>query len=97
MKKALTVAVILTLSAVAHAGDVNAGKAKSVTCQACHGKDGISTNPMYPNLKGQHAKYLVKQLKSFKDGSRVDPIMKGMSAALSDADMENLAAYYEGL
>jgi cytochrome c553 len=85
----------LVLSAGAGAaGDAAAGKAKSAVCGACHGPDGNSTNPMWPKLAGQHAPYLVKQLKDFKSGARKDPIMAPMAMPLSDQDMENLAAYY---
>ena len=79
------------------AADIEAGKAKAITCSACHGPEGISMNPMWPNLAGQHAPYLVKQLKAFKDGSRVDPTMSAMVQMLSDEDIENVAAYYESL
>lgn len=81
----------------AMAADAEAGKAKSVTCAACHGADGKSSNPMWPNLAGQHAAYLVKQLRAFKAGTRNDPIMGPMSMALSEADIEDLAAYYAQL
>ena len=97
----LAVVTALTLAAGANvacaAGDAAAGKAKSATCAACHGAKGISATPMYPNLAGQKAAYIAKQLKAFKDGSRAEPTMKAMTAALSDADMANLGAYYEGL
>ena len=76
------------------AGDAAAGKSKSAMCAACHGPDGNSTNPMWPKLAGQHAPYMVKQLKDFKAGKRKDPVMAPMAAPLSEADMENLAAYY---
>jgi cytochrome c553 len=77
------------------AGDAAAGKAKSVVCAACHGADGNSTNALWPNLAGQHAAYLVKQMKAFKSGERKDPVMSPMAAPLSEQDMENLAAFYE--
>jgi len=82
---------------VTAAGDAAAGKAKSAVCASCHGGKGISMIPMYPNLAGQKSAYTLKQLKAFKNKTRVDPIMAGMTAGLSDADMENLAAYYESL
>lgn len=77
------------------AGDAKAGKQKARACQVCHGKGGLSTNPTYPILAGQHAKYLVKQLKAFKAGTRKDPIMNGMAAPLSDQDMEDISAFFE--
>lgn len=88
-------AAFMAASALA-AGDADAGKAKSASCAACHGSDGNSNNPVWPNLAGQHAAYVVKQLKAFKSGERKDPLMSPMAAGLSEQDMENLAAYYAG-
>ena len=104
MKK-LTAALLTSVAAAtlsfasmgASAGDAAAGKAKSMTCAGCHGANGISNNGMWPNLAGQKAGYLVKQLKAFRDGTRNDPIMSGMAKPLSDQDIDNLAAYYSGL
>lgn len=79
------------------AGDAAAGKAKSATCAGCHGAAGISAVPLYPNLAGQKSAYTVKQLKAFKSGDRKDPTMNAMAKPLSDADMDNLAAYFESL
>ncbi len=79
------------------AGDAAAGKAKSALCAACHGADGISPSPLWPNLAGQKEAYLVKQIKAFKNGERKDPSMAPMVAGLTDADIENLAAYYASL
>jgi cytochrome c553 len=76
------------------AGDAAAGKAKSAICAACHGVDGTSMNPLWPNLKGQEEQYLVKQIKAFRDGDRKDPSMAPMVAMLSDEDIANLAAYF---
>ena len=91
-------ALILTVSAnVAIAGDAAAGKAKAATCNACHGANGISAIPTYPNLAGQKEAYLVKQMKAFKDGTRKDPTMNAMAKPLSDADMANVAAHYAGM
>ena len=91
-------ALILTVSAnVAVAGDAAAGKAKAATCNACHGANGISAIPTYPNLAGQKEAYLVKQMKAFKDGTRKDPTMNAMAKPLSDADMANVAAHFAGM
>ena len=91
-------ALILVASAnVAIAGDAAAGKAKAATCNACHGANGISAVPTYPNLAGQKEAYLVKQMKAFKDKSRKDPTMNAMAAPLSDTDMANIAAHFAGL
>jgi len=88
---------MLALPVAAIAGDAAAGAKKAATCMACHGKDGISIADMYPNLAGQKEQYLLKALKAYKSGARNDPMMKPMVAALSDADIENLAAYYAGM
>ena len=79
------------------AADIDAGEVKSVTCAGCHGAAGISAVPIYPNLAGQKAQYVVKQLKAFRDGSRKDSIMSSMAKPLSDVDVVNLAAYFESL
>ena len=79
------------------AGDAGAGKAKSAMCVACHGAEGKSANDLWPNLAGQKAGYLSKQLKDFKSGARKDPVMSGMAMPLSDQDIANLAAYYSSL
>ena len=83
------------ISLNASAGDAEAGKARSAVCAACHGADGNSVNPAWPSLAGQHATYIYKQLKDFKDGRREDASMAGMVANLSDEDMKDLAAFYE--
>lgn len=97
MKKLLTNIILMSLSFGVAAADINAGKAKSAACVGCHGAAGISAVPMYPNLAGQKAQYIEKQLKAFREGSRKDPIMAPMAKPLSDADMANLAAYFESL
>lgn len=75
-------------------GDAAAGKALAATCAACHGATGASVNPAWPNLAGQHAGYLINALQAFKSGSRTNAMMSGMAAGLSDADMNNVAAYF---
>jgi cytochrome c553 len=78
-------------------GDMDAGKAKSTPCSACHGANGISLSPLWPNLAGQAAPYIVAQLEDFKDGSRVDPLMTPQAMNLSAEDMADLAVYFESL
>lgn len=86
--------VALLAAGSVQAADVEAGKAKAAMCIACHGADGNSVNPIWPNLAGQNAKYIAKQLTEFKSGTRQDPTMMGMVAALTDEDMVNIAAFY---
>jgi len=84
-------------SAPSIAGDAAAGKGKSATCAGCHGPEGISMNDLWPNLAGQKEGYLVAQMKAFKSGERKNPMMSPMAAPLSDADIEDLAAYFSSL
>jgi cytochrome c553 len=63
-------------------------------CGACHGADGNSTAPIYPNLAGQTPEYINKQLTEFKSGARKNAIMAPNVTNLSAADMLNLAAYF---
>lgn len=97
MKRLLLVAVLSTIGLNVQSADVEAGKAKSVTCAGCHGAAGVSMVPMYPNLAGQKAQYLETQLKAFRAGTRKNPIMEPMAKPLNDADIKNLAAYFESL
>jgi cytochrome c553 len=94
----LSVAVLFsTLASVSFAGDAAAGKAKSMTCAGCHGANGISNNPMWPNLAGQKQAYLASALQMYRDGRRKNAMMTAMAKNLTDADIANLAAYYSGL
>jgi len=98
MKKTTLLILISALfSLPAMAADIEAGKAKAVVCAACHGANGISAAPIWPNLAGQKEAYLVKQIKAFKSGERKDPSMAPMVAGLTDADIENLAAYFANM
>lgn len=97
MKSIPTLLAICLLAApmAAHArGDYEAGKAKSATCAACHGADGVSATPAFPTLAGQHRDYLYHALKDYKSGKRKNPIMAGQVEALSDADMADLALFF---
>lgn len=90
----------MSFSALA-GGDVAAGKAKAqAICSACHGLDGKAVAPMYPNLRGQNETYIINALNAYKSKQRnggMAPIMQGQAAALSDADIANVAAYYSSL
>ena len=70
---------------------------KLAICVACHGADGIGKAPQYPNLAGQKAAYLEKQLRAFKSGELKNPDMNVMAASLSDDDIVALSAYFSSL
>jgi cytochrome c553 len=81
-------------AAKATKADLQVGRALAKNCASCHGETGTGTNPAWPNFAGQRAEYLVNVLKAFRGGLRKDPMMAGVVRGLSDADINNLAAYY---
>ena len=93
---ALVIAIGYT-SPNAWAGDIEAGKAKAAMCASCHGANGISPMDLWPNLAGQKAGYLAKQMRAFRDGTRSDAAMTSMAQTLTDADIDNLSSYYNSL
>jgi cytochrome c553 len=90
-------ALLLAGAFPSQAGDVKAGGAKAMMCQACHGLDGLSKTPDAPNIAGQIEPYLVAQLQAFKTGLRKNEAMSVVTPALSDQDIEDLAAYYAAI
>lgn len=101
---AFSLSTFAGVGGLADATDVAAGKTDPAlqntvqTCAACHGLNGRSIAPTFPNLAAQTAPYVEAQLKAFKDQSRGDPdaqaYMWGMAAPLSEAMISDLAAYY---
>jgi cytochrome c553 len=91
------VASLAYMTALAAAPSVDDGAAVSVACQACHGGNGISVAPNIPNLAGQKADYLKQQLAAFKSGDRKHDVMNPIARQLSDADIANLAAFWNSL
>ena len=95
MRFALVLLYAVALTPAAALADAAAAKEKATTvCAACHGADGNSTNPLWPRLAGQNARYIYLQLKDFKEGRRKDPLMSPMAANLSREDMLDLADYF---
>ncbi|MGQ8364533.1 c-type cytochrome [Glaciecola sp. 1036] len=78
-------------------GDAKAGENKSTICSNCHGENGISRIPIYPNLRGQKEQYLVLALKAYRSGERVNMAMTSHAQKLTDQDIADLAAYYANL
>ncbi len=70
-------------------------------CSACHGPTGEGNYAAkYPKVSGQHSKYIVKQLKAFRSGSRTNDagkMMRNVVAKMSDSEIESVAAYISGL
>ena len=95
---AIAVASLMLCAGVAaEAADPAAGQAKSAMCATCHGKNGIGTAPNYPNLAGQKSQYVAQQLTLFRSGERKSEQMNIIAQALTDQDIQDLAAYYESL
>jgi cytochrome c553 len=102
MKTVLGLSVVLAVTQVAQAADIEAGKNMAATvCAACHGESGVSVSDAIPNLAAQRAGYLEAQLKAFKDGTRKQPgatsptaIMNAIATQLSADNIANVAAYF---
>ena len=90
-------AAALPSALMAAGGSPTAGQQKAKVCEACHGLDGKSVDPSYPNLAGQHRSYLVKALGDYRAGRRQNAIMAGFATSLSDDDIEDLAAWFASL
>lgn len=78
----------------AGAGSAEKGQAKAAPCVACHGVNGNSVNPEWPNLAGQHESYIKRQLAAFKSDARQNPLMTPMAKPLSEEDMADLGAFF---
>ncbi len=102
MLRALALGALVAVGGMAQAQDLaRAQQVAGQLCAACHAQDGNSTAAANPKIAGQISEYLHKQLVDFKAQGgakpvRESPIMNGMVANLSQADMKNLAAYYAG-
>lgn len=92
-----SVCLLVASGSACTAGDVKAGRAKALMCQACHGLDGLSKAPDAPNIAGQTEPYMVAQLQAFKSGARKSEAMSMVAPSLSDTDIEDLAAYFSAI
>ncbi len=94
------VATLIALASgvsIVHAADLAKGKAAAEMCAGCHGAGGVAVAPNYPNLAGQKQAYLIKAIGDYRTGVRIDPVMGAMVAALSEEDVEHVAAYFSGI
>lgn len=87
--------VVLTPSTLVNGDALSIGRGATLAlrCSMCHGPQGVS-QANSPNLAGQYAAVIYKQLRDFQSGARTNAIMAPMVTALSDQDMRDLAAYY---
>ena len=97
----LAAATALFASAGAHAeGDKAAGRALIYTCAGCHGVPGYANAyPQYPvpKIAGQNEQYIVNALHGYQSGERKHPAMGAQAQSLSDAEIQNIAAYLSSL
>jgi len=75
-------------------GNPVVGKTRSELCQGCHGEFGLSVEDLIPNLAGQYANYIAKQLRNFQTGARTHQIMSAMATTINDAELTDIAAYF---
>jgi cytochrome c553 len=89
----------LSFGAARADGDVKAGaqKIRTLQCQSCHGKDGISKLPGAPNLAGQSQDYMIAALGAYRSGERKNEIMNTIAQPLKDADIADVTAYYAAI
>ena len=95
----LFLALGLSFGAARADGDVKAGaqKIRTLQCQSCHGKDGISKLPGAPNLAGQSQDYMIAALGAYRSGERKNEIMNTIAQPLKDADIADVTAYYAAI
>ena len=93
----VAVVAALTSTAVARAGDIQAGRQKAQSCAVCHGPLGLSATPDAPHLAGQPAIYTGAQLRAYRSGARKHEVMAVMAKSLTDEDISQLAAWFASL
>jgi cytochrome c553 len=91
----LTSKVVLTSTTLAHPGSQSIGRGATLAqrCAICHGPTGISRADS-PNLAGQYAAVIYKQLHDFRSGARTNAVMTPFAVNLTDEEIADLAAYY---
>ena len=95
MRRALAAALLVP--GVAAAGAPPPAPPKAQPCATCHGPQGLATAPDAPNLAGQPQGYLADQLKAFRGGKRIHPVMNVVAKPLTDADIDQLSAWYASI
>ena len=87
----------LLSAAPAQAADLAAGQKTAQACTVCHGAQGLGAAPDAPHLAGQPAQYLVAQLRAYRDGGRRHEVMSLMAKPLSNAEIDDLAAWFASI
>jgi cytochrome c553 len=94
----LAATLVVTLSPTSvSAGDIEAGKTKSVICLTCHKTSNEVVGAGTPIISGQYEDYLIQALKDYKSGARSNPVMGAFTVSLSDEDIEDIAEFYAAI
>ncbi|HEY6303709.1 MAG TPA: hypothetical protein VIX14_11635 [Terriglobales bacterium] len=80
--------------AIISRGDAFRGLLLARRCNHCHGEEGFSSVPAFPNLAGEDRLSFWKQMQDFRSGKRTSPVMQGIAEGFSGRDSADLAAYY---
>ena len=97
MRRITAAIMCLAFPILSYSAEIDSGREKARACTACHGANGVSINDTIPNLAGQRVGYITKQLKAFREGTRKNPLMSAMAGQLSDADIKNVAVFFNHL
>lgn len=95
MRSLVIITLALFLPGLGHSN--NQPPAQTTLCSTCHGLNGISNNPLWPNLAGQKKDYLIKQIKDFKSKQRHDPLMSPIAETISPQDIGIISEYFSKL
>lgn len=90
-------ALLIGLAAASAQAQAQEFPAAGQVCVTCHGRDGIGTSPLFPNLAGQSAVYTIQQMENFRSGERPSEVMGIIAQPLTDQQIRELALYYESL
>ncbi|GAC1344252.1 MAG: c-type cytochrome [Myxococcales bacterium] len=90
----LAAALVVLPGRAGFAADAEAGRQKAQACTLCHGPQGNSTNALVPSLAGQPAQFITTELFQYREGNRKNLQMTQVTAQLSNADLNDLAAYF---
>ncbi len=90
----ILIAVNWLITGYVQAANIEAGRAISTACSACHGKTGLSNSEQFPNLAGQKQSYMIKTLQDYRSGARKNLTMQAIVGPLSDQNFEDLSAYF---
>jgi cytochrome c553 len=89
----LAAALLFVAVGAVHAQNSTAVRGMAATCANCHGTDGRSVGAV-PGLAGADRTYIAQQMQEFKAGKRQSTIMGQIAKGFSDAQIEQLAAYF---